>query len=243
MRRFEILHQDENFIVIDKTAGLLSIPDRVQSAPSLKDLLQAKFGKIFTVHRLDKDTSGLIVFARNEQAHQFLSAAFENRTVRKIYQGLVAGSPFPAKGTVDAGITENPKKNGLMMVHKKGKPAITDYEALEEFGRCTLMQFRIHTGRTHQIRVHMKFVGHPILCDELYGDGQPVFLSSFKRNFKLSRDEEEERPILHRLALHSHQLAFEDEKGRELAFESPLHKDMKALLQQLRKWKLGSTTH
>jgi 23S rRNA pseudouridine955/2504/2580 synthase/23S rRNA pseudouridine1911/1915/1917 synthase len=123
------------------------------------------------------------------------------------------------------------------MVHKKGKPSVTDYEVLEEFGWYSLVQFQIHTGRTHQIRVHMQHLGHPIVCDELYGEARPIFISSFKRNFKLSRSEEEERPILHRLGLHAHRLRFKDEARNEYSLEAPLPKDMKALLQQLRKWK------
>jgi len=240
MRPYEILEQNEDFLVIDKSAGLLSIPDRVQSAPSLKDLLQQKFGKIFTVHRLDRDTSGLILFARSEKVPQEISAHFENRSVTKIYMGLVAGVPHPPKGIIDAPIAEHPGKNGTMVVHKKGKPSLTEYEVLEDFGRYSLIRFNIHTGRTHQIRVHMKYIGHPILCDELYGDGQPVFLSSIKKNFKFSKSELEERPIMHRLALHSTQLVFEYPAGEAREFEAPLPKDMKALVQQLRKWQQAS---
>src|SRR6202020_842967 len=96
---------------------------------------------------------------------------------------------------------------------------------------------RIHTGRTHQIRVHMQSLGHPIACDDLYGDGRPVLLSSIKRNFKISRSEEQERPIPARIDLHSQLLRFTDAGGAEHALEAPLSKDMRALLQQLRKWK------
>ena len=237
MKLFDIVFENDDYIVIDKHAGLLSIPDRVQSAPSLKDILQQKFGKIFTVHRLDRDTSGLIVFAKNETTHQFLSQAFEGRTVKKVYLGIVMGSLIHSKGTIEEPIAEHPAKNGTMTIHKKGKPAVTDFEVEEDFGLYSLVRFRIHTGRTHQIRVHMKHAGHPIACDELYGNGRPVFVSSFKRNFKLSKSEEEERPILHRLGLHSWQLEFRDQDGIEQHFEAPLPKDMKALLQQLRKWK------
>ena len=100
-----------------------------------------------------------------------------------------------------------------MMTHRKGKPSITDYKVLEEFGLFSWFQFRIHTGRTHQIRVHMKHLGNPIVCDELYGDETPVLLSSIKRKFKLSKNELDERPILNRLALHSSQLKFTDANG------------------------------
>ncbi|HLY71971.1 MAG TPA: RNA pseudouridine synthase, partial [Puia sp.] len=119
---------------------------------------------------------------------------------------------------------------------KKGKPSITDYEVLEEFGSYSLVQFHIHTGRTHQIRVHMQHLGHPVVCDELYGNGEPVLVSSFKKKFKLSKFAEEEKPILSRLALHAWSLEIPDANGNEYTIEAPMPKDMKAFLQQLRKW-------
>jgi 23S rRNA pseudouridine1911/1915/1917 synthase len=99
------------------------------------------------------------------------------------------------------------------------------------------MQFDLHTGRTHQIRVHCKHIGHPIACDPLYGDGKPVLLSSFKKKFKLSKEEENETPILNRLALHSFSLSFTDRQGNPVTLEAPLPKDMRALIQQLDKIK------
>jgi 23S rRNA pseudouridine955/2504/2580 synthase/23S rRNA pseudouridine1911/1915/1917 synthase len=232
-----ILFESDDFVAINKPSGLLSIPDREGKEISLKKLLQEKYGQIFTVHRLDKETSGLIVFARNEAAHQHLSRQFENRQTEKIYLGLVSGSLLQKKGSVNSPIMEHPVKKGTMVINRRGKEALTDYEVLEDFRIYSWMQFRIHTGRTHQIRVHMKDIGNPIICDELYGDGQPVFLSSFKNKFKLSRNEEEEKPILKRLALHSSGLKLNDENGKVYEFEAPLPKDLKALLQQLNKWK------
>lgn len=233
----EIILDTEDFVVLNKPAGTLSIPDRTQSSESLKEWMQKKWGNIFTVHRLDRDTSGLIVFAKHAQSHQFLSMAFEDRKVEKFYLGIINGTLVDKRGVIDAGIAEHPAKNGKMMVHKKGKTSVTEYQVLEEFGWYSKVQFQIHTGRTHQIRVHMQYLGHPIVCDELYGDGRPVFISSFKRNFKLSKSEEEERPILNRLGLHAQSLRFEDQTGKEYTLEAPLPKDMKALLQQLKKWK------
>jgi 23S rRNA pseudouridine1911/1915/1917 synthase len=233
--KFEVIFQNEDFIAINKPSGLLSIPDRLGKDPSVKSTLQEQSGKIFTVHRLDKDTSGLIVFAKNEETHKSLSQKFEGRDVQKFYLGLVNGTLMNKKGTIDVPIMEHPGKTTLMMTHKKGKPSITDYEVLEEFGIYSWLQFQIHTGRTHQIRVHMKHLGNSIVCDDLYGEAQPVLLSSIKRKFKLSKNEFEERPILNRLALHSHQLKFTDAKGNQFELEAPLPKDLKATLQQLRK--------
>ncbi len=231
----DIIFENEHFIVLNKPSGLLSIADRFGKDPSLKSILQERYEKIFTVHRLDKDTSGIIVFAKDEDTHKFLSKQFEGREVEKYYLGLVNGLLMSKEGNIDAGIMEHPGKTTLMMTNKKGKPSSTDYKVLEEFGLFSWIEFQIHTGRTHQIRVHMKHIGNPIVCDPLYGDGKPVLLSSFKRKFKLSKNELDERPILNRLALHSHKLIFHDAEGTSHQFEAPLQKDLKALLQQLEK--------
>lgn len=233
----EIIFENEAFIAINKPAGMLSIPDREGKEPSLKSWLREKYGNIFTVHRLDRETSGVIIFAKDEATHKYLSGVFEDRTVEKVYQGLVQGTLAQKEGSIDLPIIEHPTKPGTMVTHRKGKASLTDYKVEEELGLFSLVQFVIHTGRTHQIRVHMQSLGHPIVCDELYGDPKPVYLSSFKRNFKLSRDEEHERPLLARLALHSQRLKFTDARGTTHTLEAPLPKDMRALLQQLRKWK------
>jgi len=232
-----IIEETANWIALNKPAGLLSIPDRKGKDISLKSILQEKYGEIFTVHRLDKETSGVILFAKTADAHRFFSQQFEERTVGKIYVGLVNGIPSEKEGTIDSPIGDHPTKKGLMTVIKNGKPSITDYLVKEEFGKYSLLEFTIHTGRTHQIRVHMQSLGHPIVCDELYGDGRPVFISSLKKNFKLSKSEEEERPILSRVGLHAWRLIFTDEDGKEYSPEAEMPKDMRALLQQLRKWK------
>jgi 23S rRNA pseudouridine955/2504/2580 synthase/23S rRNA pseudouridine1911/1915/1917 synthase len=182
----EIIFENEDFVSINKPAGMLSIPDRTQSEPSLKDILATKYESIFTVHRLDKETSGVIVFAKNETAHKYLSQQFENRETEKYYLGLVQGKLSEKKGVIEEAIIEHPVKKGLMTTARKGKPSITEYEVLEETGGYSLVQCKILTGRTHQIRVHMKFIGHTIVCDELYGSPQPILLSSIKKNFKLS---------------------------------------------------------
>lgn len=233
--KLDIIFQNDHFIAINKPAGLLSIPDRFGKDPSVKSILQDQLAKIYTIHRLDKDTSGLIIFAKDEATHKDLSQKFEGREVEKYYVGLVNGTLMNREGTIDVPITEHPGKSTLMIANKKGKPSITDYKVLEEFGLYSWIQFQIHTGRTHQIRVHSKYIGNSIVCDELYGDGQPVLLSSIKRKFKLSKNELEERPLLNRLALHSWQLKFTDSEGNRQELEAPLSKDLKALLQQLRK--------
>ena len=135
-----IIAETEDWIAVNKPSGLLSIPDREGKEVSLKILLKEKYGEIFTVHRLDKDTSGLIIFAKNETAHKFFSQQFENRKTVKIYQGLVLGSLLQKEGSIDAPIAEHPAQNGTMIVHRKGKEALTDYAVLSDFGIYSLLQ-------------------------------------------------------------------------------------------------------
>jgi len=230
-----LLFENDDFVALNKPSGLLSIPDREGKEISLKKQLAEKYGNIFVVHRLDKETSGLIVFAKNEAAHRHLSLQFEERKTRKIYCGLVTGSLLNKKGTINEPIAENTVKKGVMIIHQRGKESITDYEVLEDFRIYSWLQFQIYTGRTHQIRVHMKNLGHPIVCDSIYGDEKPVFLSALKKRFKLSKKEEEEKPLLNRLALHAYQLSFEDKEGKRFHLEAPLSKDLKVLVKQLEK--------
>ena len=229
-----IIFENDFLIALNKPTGLLSIPDREGKEISLKQILQNRYGEIFTVHRLDRDTSGVIVFAKDETTHKQLSQIFESRTAEKYYYGLVQGKLQPPSGTIDAPIAEHPSDNGKMRVYKKGKPSLTEYEVIETFPLYSWVKFRIHTGRTHQIRVHAQHTGNSIVCDELYGNATPLYLSSLKRNYHLSKKEETERPLLARLALHSAQLKF-TLNGEEYNLEAEIPKDLKAVLQQLRK--------
>lgn len=215
---------------------MLSIPDRDGDEPSLKMVLKEKYGDIFTVHRIDRNTSGIIIFAKNQATHKYLSQAFEDRTIEKYYTGIVTGTLPVKEKTIDAPIAQHSLKHTLMIIHKRGKVSITDYKVLEEFGKYSLLEFRIHTGRTHQIRLHMQHVGHPLVCDDLYGDGGPVLLSALKRNYNLAKSELVEKPILERLGLHAQRLKFKDIYGNLFDLQAEMPKDMRALLQQLRKF-------
>ncbi len=232
-----IIFENDDFVALNKPSGLLSIPDREGEEVSLKSLLQEKYSQIFTVHRLDRDTSGLIVFAKNEATHKHLSQQFEGRLTKKIYAGLVLGSPAETKGSINLPLAENMVQRGVMIVNRRGKESLTDYEVMEDFGLYSWMRFQIHTGRTHQIRVHMKEIDHPIVCDEVYGDGKPVLLSSLKKKkFKLGKDVLEERPLMSRLALHAYQLTFTTLQGDQKELTAEFPKDLKATIQQLQKW-------
>lgn len=233
-----ILYQDEHLIVANKPPGLLSIPDRfAPEKPNLLALLTHQYGKVWTVHRIDRETSGLICFARNEEAHRHLSQQFEQRTVEKTYLALLDGTAMAEVGTIDRPITESNKQAGKMMVAKKGKPAVTHYKVAERFRQFTLAEARIETGRTHQIRVHFESIGHPLAVDSLYGRREGFYLSEVKgKSYHLGR-EEEERPLMSRIPLHAWKLALDHpQTGERLVFEAPLPKDFAAALKQLRKW-------
>ncbi len=236
--QLDILFEDDDIIAVNKPSGMLVIPDRYDTnQPSLNKLLEAKLKQqIWVIHRIDRDTSGIICFAKNEQAHKYFSKLFMEREMKKYYTGLVVGRLTPAEGTIDKPIIEHPAISGKMITAKKGKASVTDYKVLEEWPLYSLVQFRIHTGRTHQIRVHSQSIGHPIVCDSLYGDGKPFFLSAIKKKYRLSDNEETERPLLSRLALHASKLEFKKEDGTEITIQAPLPKDIAACVNQLNKW-------
>lgn len=234
----EILFEDEQLIVANKPPGLLSIPDRFAlEKPNLLALLTHEYGKVWTVHRIDRETSGLICFARNEEAHRRLSQQFEQRTVEKTYLALLDGGATPEAGTIDRPIAESHTQPGKMVVAKKGKNAVTHYQVVERFRLFTLVEARIETGRTHQIRVHFESIGHPLAVDSLYGRREALLLSEIKqKGYHLGRGQEE-RPLMSRMPLHAWKLALDHpHTGERMEFEAPLPKDFAAVLKQLRKW-------
>lgn len=230
-----VIFENDHIIVLNKPSGLYSIPDRKQLEKNCKDLLIEKYNSIYTVHRLDAPTSGVILFAKNEATHKELSAQFENRQTKKIYMGIVHGAMPELEGVMEASIAEHPGKNGTMIVHRNGKEAITKYKVINDFKRYSLVEFDILTGRTHQIRVHCKNIGNPLICDELYGDGKGFYLSSLKKKFNLGKYELEEKPLLNRLALHAFRLSISI-NGVLMIFEAPLPKDMLVTIKQLEKF-------
>lgn len=228
-----LVFENNDLVAVNKPPGMLTIPDR-KGEFSLKDFLLEKYGEVYTVHRLDKDTSGLVVFARTPEMHKYLSLHFENRQIKKFYAGIVKGSPVPDFGEIDAPIAEHPVNKGEMHIHRNGKPSLTSYQVLDATPHYSLLQFQLHTGRTHQIRVHCKHIGYPLACDPIYGDGLPVFLSAVKKNYKFSKTEEE-RPVINRVALHAHRLNFTGIDGKEISLEAPIPKAFIALMKQLHK--------
>jgi len=239
MKKLEILHADDQIVLINKASGMLSIPDRyAPEKPNLLTLLKNKYGDIYTVHRLDKETSGILVYARTEEAHKHLSKQFQERTVDKIYLTLVDGQLHEPEGTIDKPIAPHPHISGKMIVTPKGKESRTDWKAVEIFKNFTLVEANIKTGRTHQIRVHFEAMGYPLAVDSKYGRREAFLLSEIKskKKYRLGKDQEE-RPLLSRSILHAFRLTLtHPTTGERLSQEAPLPKDFRAVVQQLRKW-------
>jgi RluA family pseudouridine synthase len=235
---YEILFEDESLIAVNKAAQVLSIPDRHRpELTNIYALLLEKYGEIYIVHRIDKDTSGVLLFAKTAAAHKSLSEQFEDRTTVKLYKALVIGCPFEEEGRIEAGIAHHPTQLGLMCVSSKGKESITEYRVLEKFKNYSLLECNILTGRTHQIRVHLKHIGHPLVVDFQYGGKESFFLSEFKkRKFNLGKWEEEV-PMLSRVPLHAYSLTFNHPvSGEQMTLTAEMPKDMRAVLSQLAKW-------
>lgn len=233
----EVVYEDPSIIVLNKPSGLLVLPDRFNPAiPNLLGLLRDQFGTILVVHRIDKETSGLIVFAKTEEAHKLLNEQFEHRSTEKIYTAICMGEPSQQEGTIDLPLSENPGGKGGMRVDvSQGKAAVTGYRILERFEGYSCVEAQPKTGRTHQIRVHLSAINLPLLGDSTYGGGEGFFLSQIKPGYRLKGTE---RPLLSRAALHAAQITVEHPVSRErVTFVADLPKDMKVVLNYLRKFR------
>lgn len=231
----KIVFEDDAVLVLDKPPNLLVLPDRFNKAlPNLYTTLSEKLGSIFVVHRIDKETSGVIVFAKTADAHARLNEQFETRTVEKVYQALVRGELHPAVGVIDLPLSET--ERGVMKVDKKrGKESLTDYRVVEQFKGFALVELKPQTGRQHQLRVHLQALGAPIVGDPLYGDGKGFYLSAIKPGY---RSEGEEKPLLNRTALHAASLSIDHPvTGSRVTWSAPLPKDMSSVLKYLRKFR------
>jgi len=231
-----ILYEDEDLVVIDKPAGLVVHPaaghrDRTLVNALLftvKDL--SGIGGVIRpgiVHRLDKDTSGVMVIAKNDDAHRKLTAAWGTDAVKKEYLALVYGTPSSDRGTIDATIGRDPRNRKRMAVVPHGRRAVTEYEVVERFRYVSLLRCTLRTGRTHQIRVHLKHIGHPIVGDALYSGPQ----------WRGIPDKRVQRVLagLGRQALHAARLTFpHPSDGRVVTFEAVLAGDLGGVLEEVR---------
>lgn len=243
MARLELLYDDADLVAVNKPANLATIPGRTESLSLLEQLasqlnLPARGQtdpRLRVVHRLDKDTSGVILFAKNVETQRHLSHQFQNNTVRKEYLALVVGRPLEDEGEIDAPLAPDRQRPGRMMVHKDGKPARTLWKIEEVFRGLTLLRVFPRTGKTHQIRVHLSHIGCPLAIDPLYvPSGTGLFLSKYKRGYRLGKWQEE-KPLMARLTLHAQRLSVEVSGGEMRAFEAPLPKDFRATLNMLGK--------
>jgi len=241
----DIVYEDEYLVVINKTAGLVVHPGIGNHSGTLVNALLYHFGQIpeaennmgrpGLVHRLDKDTSGLMVIAREEYTLAHLAKQFFKRSINRRYTALVWGRFDEAQGRIEGHIGRHQRQRQIMTVYPEGdfgKTALTHFKVLEDLGYVSLIECRLETGRTHQIRVHMKYIGHPLFGDKTYGGDQIVKGTVFTRykqfvenNFKL----------LPRQALHARLLGFEHPKtGKYMEFSSEVPDDMQQVLDRWR---------
>jgi len=257
---FTILYENDQFVVVNKASGIAVIADRWDdSKERLNELLNSYYGReaadaasavpprepripfphrVYVVHRIDRDTSGLVLFAKTREAHRHLSSLFESRTIEKTYLAVIHGRPAWTETVCDLPLRADGDRQHRTIIDKaKGKHARTNFKLLAEVGAYSLIQAQIETGRTHQIRLHLASLGHPVVCDPLYGTTKPVYLSAFKRGWR--GDNLEEKPLLARLGLHAYSLvlpASGDETHNEpQRFIAPLPRDFRALVNQMEK--------
>lgn len=224
--KLNIVYEDEHFAVINKPQGMVVHPaSSYQKNDTLVNALLADLDKLSSingvirpgiVHRLDKDTSGLIVVAKTDEAHKSLASQIEKKTARRIYFGLCDGNIKEDNGTIDAPIARNKRDRKKMGIDPEGRRAVTHYTVLERFGKYTLVRFELETGRTHQIRVHSSHIHHPIVGDEVYGGSTALY-----KNGQL---------------LHARQLVLTHPiSGERMTFEAELPDYFENVLEKLRK--------
>jgi RluA family pseudouridine synthase len=256
---YRIVHEDDSLLVVDKAAGIAVLADRWDdSRERLDEILNEMFAaevavgkaeripfphRVFVVHRIDRDTSGLVAFAKTAEAHRFFSTAFEARGVDKSYIAVIHGRPAWTETSCDLPLRPDGDREHRTVVDKAlGKRSVTRFRVLGGVSNLSLVECRPETGRTHQIRVHLATLGYPIVCDPLYGTDKPVLLSSFKRGWR--GDPYDERPLLSRLGLHAARLvlpamgtesANTDAPLAPLELSAPLARDMAALINQMEK--------
>ena len=239
-----LLHSDDDFVAVNKPAGVSTVSERWD--PEKKCLIDLVWDlwksdnpeapRPHVVHRLDKETTGVILFARHGEAQADLRKQFMERTTQKTYQTLVEGLPEPTQGEITFHVEEHPGKPGSMRICRQGKECQSAFELLRAYDHHSWVEVRPRTGRTHQVRLTMAQLGSPCCSDPVYGSGSPLLLSSYKRTYRPGRGEAE-RPLLSRLGLHAYKLQVRHPRtGESTEIEAPLPKDLRASLRQLDRW-------
>lgn len=235
----DVLFEDDCIIVINKPADLPVHPPKAGRGGTLANALLFHFQKLSRpdpirpgiVHRLDADTSGVIVCAKDDSAHFKLAKQFEQRSVNKEYLAIVRGRMKQPSGEIDMPIGRHPDHYEMQRVHPGGRHAVTRWEVLEEFKRFSLLRLKPESGRTHQLRVHLSAINHPIVGDRLYSRKPPLTRSEVAGR----EPEPGEPPLIARQALHAARLEFEHPRtGERVSFEAPLPEDMQRTLEALR---------
>ncbi len=239
-----IIYEDGSLIVINKQAGIVMHPAFANLSGTLVNALLHYSENLSTlsgdyrpglVHRLDKDTSGLLVVAKNDFAHAQLAAQFSDRSIQREYRALVWGHFVQKSGRIETLINRSARDRTRMIISKSGKPAITNYDVLDEYPLISFLQVRLETGRTHQIRVHLAAKGHPVLGDPTYGGRNKQIIKLNQRDQKIGLE------LLHmmpRQALHAKTLGFiHPETGEKMSFDSELPEDIKLVLNFLERQK------
>ena len=243
----EIVYEDDSLLVVNKEAGMVVHPGHGNYEGTLINALIYHFDNLPNnssnrpglVHRIDKDTSGLLVVAKTEEAMAHLTQQFANKTSQREYVALVWGNIEEDKGTIEGNIGRHPKNRLQNTVWEgeeaeKGKPAVTHFEVLERLGYVTLVKCKLETGRTHQIRVHMKHIGHTLFNDERYGGNKILKGTTFT---KYKQFVENCFKTLPRQALHARTLGFEHPTtGKTMFFEAPIPKDIEQCVERWRNY-------
>lgn len=244
--KLEILFIDDSLLAVNKPAGLAALPDGYDArAPHLKTLLEPEYGRLWIVHRLDRDTSGVILLARTSQAHRALNSQFEDRQARKHYHALVCGCPeWETKTTHLALRADGDRRHRTVVDARQGKPAASEFRVVEQFRAAapliglSLMEAVPFTGRTHQIRAHLAALNLPILGDRLYGGAAALYLSMLKPGFRPGTTSEP--ALIQRCALHAESLEIiHPETGQILRLQARYPKDFNAALRMLRRYGCG----
>ncbi|MDN3669946.1 pseudouridine synthase [Echinicola jeungdonensis] len=225
-----ILFENEDYIVINKPPYLSTLDDR-HERQNILQLAKKHTPDAQVCHRLDKETSGCLVIAKNQEAYRNIAIQFENRKVNKVYHAVIDGIHEFKDLLVDRNLIASSK--GMAKISKDGKSATTYFTTLSTYQAHSLVECRPVTGRLHQIRIHLAYLKSPICGDELYG-GKPLYLSKLKRRFNLKQGTEE-LPIMQRVSLHAYSIGFEGRDGKPIEVSAPYPKDYAVLIHQLEK--------
>jgi RluA family pseudouridine synthase len=234
---YQTLYEDENLIVINKNYGILTIPDRYnRNLPSLYSKLKKIYEQVFIVHRLDRDTSGVMLFAKDAETHRELSIGFENSEIIRKYHVVVDGIINQENLEIDIPLKASNKRLGMTVPSAKGKESLTLVKVLDRYRNQTLLECELKTGRHHQIRVHLQTIGFPLLVDDLYGTHNEFLLSSIKKRVNLKKGTDE-KPVIERLSMHSHHIEFTHPIKKDImSFTAEYPRDFSALVQILKKY-------